>query len=245
MTTTTTPTGSPPAEGTYLDTASPSMLALKDAVPFGASLAPFALAIGSAAAASGLSLIEVVAGAGLLLAGAAQLTSIELHAGGAGPVAILATVALMNARFALYGAGLGAWFTALPMRHRMAMAFAVVDVNYLLCDQRFATMIDTDARRRYYATITAALIVVFVGGQVVGYHIGAALPDGLGLHLAAPLAFGGMLAKGLGGRPQLVTAAVAAAGVLALTGPLGGAALLIAALLALLVGAAVLTTEES
>ncbi|MEM9132365.1 MAG: AzlC family ABC transporter permease [Actinomycetota bacterium] len=244
MTTTTTPRNLPTA-GVSVDPSSPWLAGLKDITPFAASLGPFALAIGSAGAAAGLTLAELMAGAAFVLAGAAQLTSIELNAAGAAPVAVLATVALMNARFALYGAGLGTWFTALPMRKRLALAFAIVDVNYLVCDQRFATMADTGERVRYYAAATLSLIAVFITGQVIGYHVGAAVPDGIGLHLAAPLAFAGMLVKALAGRPEMVAATVAAGALLVLTGPLGGAALLVSALVAMLAGAAALNAQEA
>jgi predicted branched-subunit amino acid permease len=46
--------------------------------------------------------------------------------------------------------------------------------------------------------------------QGVAIAAGASLPEGVGLHVAAPLALAGLLAKTVSGRPTAVAAAVAA-----------------------------------
>ena len=64
----------------------------------------------------------------------------------------------------------------------------------------------------------------FVGCQVIAYRLGSTLPDGLGLHLAAPLTFAGMLTTSLKRRGDVVAGTIAASIVIAgssLLGPLG------------------------
>ena len=139
-----------------------------------------------------------------------RLAAVETLAAGGGVVSVVVVVGLVNLRFVFYGAGVATWFDGLPLRRRLLLAFPVVDQTFMLCQQRFEDERDPGWRQRYYLTVTAMLGGTFVGCQVVAYHLGAVLPDGLGLHLAAPLAFAGMLANSLRGRSEVVAGAVAA-----------------------------------
>lgn len=180
-------------------------------------LIPFALAIGASAAANGLTLFETLAGAWLLLAGSAQLAAVNLIGGDADVWLTVTTTAIINLRFVLYGAGVARWFAASSPLRRMLLAIPVVDQSFLLCEQRFTDEHDQRWRTNYYLTLTGSLIAAFVTGQVVGFPVGAGLPEGLGLHLAAPLAFVGMLTKSLVNRAGRRAAVAAAASVVAVT----------------------------
>jgi predicted branched-subunit amino acid permease len=184
--------------------------AVRDMAPFAVALVPFSLAIGTAAASNGLSLLQTVLGAATLWAGTAQLAAIELIGGDASAALIVGTIVLINARFALYGAGLNQWFSAAPRWQRMLLVIPLVDQTFLSCEERFTTLTGLADRRRYYLTASAMLMTVFVGSQILGYQVGARVPDWLGLHLAAPLAFAGMLVKSAHGKINS-TAAIAAA----------------------------------
>jgi predicted branched-subunit amino acid permease len=188
-----------------------------DIAPMIVGLIPFALAIGASAAANGLTLFETVAGAWLLLAGSAQLAAVNLIGADADVWLTIATTAIINLRFVLYGAGVARWFGASPPLRRMLLAIPVVDQSFLLCEQRFTDEHDQRWRTSYYLTLTGSLIAAFVIGQVVGFGVGAGLPAGLGLHLAAPLAFVGMLSKSLANRAGRRAALAAAVGVIAVT----------------------------
>ena len=188
----------------------PVRAAISDSAPFALALVPFGLAIGAASAAAGLSATTAVFGAIVLLAGAAQLAAIEILAVHGGIVSVVVVVALVNLRFVFYGAGIATWFDGLPLRRRLLLAFPVVDQTFMLCQQRFADECDPGWRQRYYLASTAVLAGTFVACQVIAYRLGAHLPDTLGLHLAAPLVFTGMLAHSLRGRVELVAGAAAA-----------------------------------
>ena len=183
-----------------------------DIAPMVVGLVPYALAIGASAAANGLSMVEMLAGAWFILAGAAQLAAINLIGTDADVWLTVTTTVIINLRFVLYGAGVARWFAASSPWKRMALAFPVVDQSFLLSEQRFTDEHDQQWRTGYYLTLTASLITAFTTGQIVGYAVGASLPPGLGLHLAAPLVFVGMLTKSLSdaaGRRAAVAAAVA------------------------------------
>lgn len=185
----------PERSGPASPTSSVVASAVRDVAPFATSLVPFSLAIGTSAAVNGLTLAEASFGAVVVVAGTAQLAAIELLGNDAGAAVVVTTVMLINARFTIYGAGLGQWFSEVPLRQRLLLAFPLVDQSFLCCEARFATMTGLAERRRYYLTVTAMLLFAFFASQLVGYLAGPTVPGWLGLHLAAPLAFAGMLTK--------------------------------------------------
>lgn len=215
----------------------PVVLAVRDTAPFVIALVPFGLAVGSASVAAGLSLAEAVYGALVLLAGAAQLAVVESIGRGDGVVAAVVVTALVNLRFVYYGAGAARWFAEAPMWQRLLLVFPLVDQTFLLGQQRFGDAVGLAWRRRYYLTVTALLAVSFVGSQVVGYRLGAGLPPALGLHLAAPLVFAGMLARHLDTSSARLAAGAAALAVPLVGGVAGPATLPIAIALGVAAGA--------
>jgi predicted branched-subunit amino acid permease len=206
-----------------LDTA--ARQAVKDTAPFAVALIPFGMAIGGASAAAGFSAWESAFGGVVQHAGASQLAAVEVLASGGGVLATAVVVALINLRFALYGAGVARWFVDAPMSRRLMLVVPIVDQTFMLCQERFEGGTDLTWRQRYYATATALLVAAFIGSQVVAFHVGGSLPDSLGLHLAAPLAFAGMLARTVSTSSDLVAGTVAAATVVLGTSVAGTAAL--------------------
>ncbi|TIC88889.1 hypothetical protein E8D34_04360 [Nocardioides sp. GY 10113] len=208
--------------------ASPVRQAVKDTWPFAAALVPFGLALGTASMAAGLSVAEAMFGAVVLLAGAAQLAVVESFGRGDGIAGVVLVTALVNLRFVYYGAGAARWFSEAPLLRRMLLVFPLVDQTFLLGQQRFGPGVALGWRQRYYLTATAMLAAIFLGSQLVAYAAGARLPEELGLHLAAPLVFAGMLANNLDKAPARIAAVVAGAGILAGSGWLGAATLPVA-----------------
>lgn len=219
------PAQSADARSTIATPSDAAQQAAKDTLPFVAALVPFAFAIGSASATAGLSAFESAFGAIALLAGASQLAAVEVMASGGGLVITVMLVTLINLRFLFYGAGLAQWFDGAPMHRRLLLAIPIVDQTFMLCQERFGAEYDLAWRQRYYVTASAILAGTFVTCQVIAYQVGAGLPDGLGLHLAAPLAFAGMLAKAIKGTKELVAGAFAGSVVVLGTGFAGAAAL--------------------
>lgn len=222
---------------------SPHRDALDDIAPFALALIPFGLAVGGASAAAGLSAPTALFGAIFLLAGAAQLAAVEVLGAGGGIVSVVVVTTLVNLRFVFYGAGVATWFDGLPRRRRLLLAFPIVDQTFMLCQRRFEDEHDQAWRQRYYVTATSVLAGTFVGSQVIAYALGSNLPPGLGLHLAAPLAFAGMLAKSLTGRSEVIAAAIAAGIVVPCTGALGTVGLPIAVMAGVTAG--VLATKDA
>lgn len=227
-----------PSCDAVVEQAEPSViqLALRDFAPFAAALIPFAMAIGTAASANGLTLPETAFGAVFLLAGTAQLAAVELIGRDAGATVAVATVLLINVRFMFYGAGLAKWFAGAPLRHKVLLAFPLVDQSYLCCEERFTTMTLLADRYRYYLAGTALLMSVFLSSEVIGYLAGPIVPAWMGLQLAAPLAFTGMLVKAVKSPQTAVVAAAAAVTVVGSSGLPGGLGLPVAILVGVFAG---------
>ena len=215
-------------EGPPAHRAPASRQAISDTIPFAIALIPFGLAAGGAAADAGLSTAEAIFGAVVMLAGAAQLAAIDAIGSEAGLGTVAMVVALINLRFVINGAGGATWFADAPRGRRLAIVYPVVDQTFLLCQARFEDHTDLTWRQWYYLTVTALLGGVFVGAQLVSLRLGAVLPDAAGLHLAAPLAFAGLLAKSVTGRQTAVAASVTPAVLLVAFGTIGPLSLPIA-----------------
>ncbi len=182
----------------------------RDMTPMVIGVIPFALAIGAAISASSLSTLEGLASAPAILAGSAQLATVQMLDAGTAAMVVIASAFVINARILLYGAGLAPWFGDLPLRRRLLVATTVIDQTYLTCVPRFERGdLDSSGRVAYYAGASGWLAGAFVATQFVAVGIGTQLPDSLGLELAAPLAMAGLLAKSTTSRPTVVAAVVA------------------------------------
>lgn len=220
-------------------------LAIKDTLPLAAAVLPFGLAIGATIADSELWAPGALAGALLLMAGASQLAVVGVLNSGAGIVVAVGTALLINARFVLYSAGLARWFREDPLWRRLLLAVPLVDQSFLLGQQRFehgeTAAADVAWRRRYHLTVSAMLMAFFVPGQVIGFAVGASLPEGAGLSMAAPLAFAGMLAMACKTLPSVVAAVSGGIAVVAAAGLPSGLSLPVAAVIGVAAGS---TVEE-
>lgn len=192
------------------DLATATRTALRDVVPFVVAIVPFGLAIGSASAAAGLTGFEAIFGAVTILAGSGQLAAIQTIGDEQGFVAVAVIVGLVNMRFVFYGAAVARWFDGAGRLRRLLLVYPIVDQTFMLCQQRFETISDLAWRQRYFMVATGALGGTFVATQAVSYAFGAALPPAIGLQLAAPLVFTGMLAVAARTRRQAIAAVTAA-----------------------------------
>lgn len=185
---------------------------VRDITPMVIGVIPFGLAIGAAAGASSLTAAQAIASGPVILAGAAQLSTITMLDVGAAPMVVIVSALMINARLLLYSTSLAPWFANEPLRRRLVLAVPVIDQLYFTCIPRFERGdLDATRRRWYYAAAGGWLASAWVASQVVAIIGGARLPDWLGLRVAAPLALAGLLAKAVTGRRSTIAAAVAAA----------------------------------
>ena len=212
--------------------------------PMVIGVVPFGLAIGAAAAASETPTTAALANAPLMLAGAAQLTAIQMLDAGAAPLVIIASALMINARILLYSASLAPWFRGEPLRRRLLLAVPVIDQLHFTCVPRFEQGdLDRSGRIAFYAGAGCWLVSAWVAANTAAILIGARVPDSVGLHVAAPLALAGLLAKSITNRHAVTAAATAAVVSIAAVGLPFRSAVLVAAVAG--IGAGTVHTRSS
>src|SRR4051812_19179897 len=184
-------------------------IAVADALPMVAGLAPFALLIGVAVGSLAGNPAAGLSGSLLLYAGSAQLSAISLLDQGASALAAVATIALVNARFLVYSAALAPHFAGQPSWFRWTMPHFIVEPSYGLVSAR--DDLDDPARFRcYWMTINAVVATGWVATMTVGALVGPVVPDIAALAFLPTAAFLTMLGPALKDRPALAAGAVAA-----------------------------------
>jgi predicted branched-subunit amino acid permease len=211
----------------------------RDMTPMVIGVLPFAVAIGAAVGASSLSRTDGLFSGPAILAGSAQLTSVEMLDGGTAPLVIVFSALMVNARLLIYSASLAPWFAGHSRWTRLALAIPVVDQLHFTCVPRFERGdLDLRGRTSYYVGAAVWLAGAFVTAQAVTVVIGASAPDALGLEGAAPLALVGLLAKSTADRPSIVAAAAGFVVSVVAVGLPMHTAMLVATLLGIAAGAA-------
>lgn len=203
----------------------------KAVTPMVVGIAPFGLAIGAAAAASSVSTPAALASAPLILAGAAQLTAIQMLDAGVAPLVIILSALMINARILLYSTSLAPWFRGESLGRRLLLAVPVIDQLHFTCVPRFEQGdLDRAGRIAFYAGAATWLLSAWIATNSAAILIGARLPDSAGLHIAAPLALAGLLAKSISDRRATTAAAVSAIVTVAAVGLPFRCAILVAAI---------------
>ena len=203
--------------------------AVSDALPMVAGLAPFALLIGVAVGSLPGNPAAGLSGSLLLYAGSAQLSAVSLLDQGASALSVVATIALVNARFLVYSAALAPHFAGQPAWFRWGAPHFIVEPSFGLVSAR--DDIDDPARfRRYWLTINAVIAIGWAGMMTVGAVVGPVVPNVAALAFLPTAAFLTILAPALKDRPAVVAAVVAAAVTVAV--PLPGATRVLLGLIA-------------
>lgn len=184
-------------------------------VPLIPGIVVFAAAFGTLAAQKGLSLLEAALMSAIVYAGAAQLVAIEAWQRPI-TISLILTLALLtatvNLRYVLMGASLRPWFGTLPTWQSYGALTLLVDANWLLASQ-YRQKGGGDAS--VYVGAGVALWLIWVGGTIPGYLLGALVTDPrvFGLDFVIPAFFIAMLIplwRGAGVALAWTIAAVAA-----------------------------------
>ncbi len=209
-------------------------------LPFLLALVPFALLFGVLARASGFDLVQTNAMSILVLAGASQLTIVELMQQQAPTLVVILSALAVNLRLAMYSASLAQYLGQAGPAARAAVAYGLVDQNYVLAVNEYERFPQLTMRQRlaYFAGAAVMLVLPWMVTTHIGALLGKSLPIGeLGLDIAVPVMFIAMIAPTLRSLPHLVAAAVSVGLALALHGLPAGLGLLVAAPCAMVAGA--------
>jgi predicted branched-subunit amino acid permease len=179
-------------------------------LPLLAAYVPFALVVGTVAAANGPALAGW-AGSWLIFGGSAQLATMRTF-GTAGPVAAILTGLLVNARLLAYSASLARRWGRQPRWFRVVAAAMVIDPTWAVAEHHAQQTADERDQRRHFLaaglTLGSGWSLAVGAGALLGTRL-----DWLDLRIAVPLcllALVGPQLRATADRPVIVTAAVVA-----------------------------------
>ena len=212
---------------------------VKSGLPFIVVGMPFGMLFGVVGMEAGLNLAEVMGFSVLVIAGTAQFAAVQLMVENAPTVIVLATALAVNLRMAMYSAALAPHLSKVPFWRKLLMSYFLVDQSYAMSIQRYEDQPDLtlDEKVAFYTGVFVSFMPFWYIATYLGAVLGTAIPPEVGLDMALPLMFLAMIG------PMLRTLAHMAAAFTSLVLGLVFAflpwnlGLLVAALVALLVGA--------
>ncbi|AXC48762.1 branched-chain amino acid ABC transporter permease [Paracoccus suum] len=209
------------------------------ALPFLIVLLPFGLVFGVTAVNAGMDLWQVLGFSTIVLAGASQITAVQLLVEQAPlPIVILSALAV-NLRMAMYSASLVPWVGQASPRMRALLAYVLIDQTYALSIRRYEEnpRMTLPERLAFFFGVVVVLALPWPVFSVIGATLGQAIPPEFALDFAVPITFLAMIAPLLRSRPHLAAAVTGFAVAAALRHMPSGTGLMIAAPIAMAVGA--------
>lgn len=172
---------------------------------------PFGIIAGIAAVEAGLDSIQAYAASPIVFAGAAQLAMMDLIARDAAPVVIVTTALVINARMAMYSAGLAPTFRHLSPFKKAYGSYILTDQSFAVSVVRFAR-VDEGLRERFafYMGASFGLWLTWQTSTIVGVVVGTGVPDSWSLDFAIPLVFMALLFPAITDRATTTAAVVGA-----------------------------------
>lgn len=209
---------------------------LRNAAAIGVTTGAYALSFGAIATAGGLSVLQTCLLSLLMFTGASQYALVGVLGGGGAPATAAATAILLGTRNVFYGLRLSSLLRVRGLRRLIAAELVIDESTAMSLGQD-----DDRANRLGFWATGASVYLCWNLGTLVGALGAQALPDprAVGLDAAAPAAFLALLAPRVRSRATVAIALAAAAVAVATVPvlPVGGPVLL-AALVAIVVGAA-------
>ncbi|MGH2621932.1 MAG: AzlC family ABC transporter permease [Anaerolineales bacterium] len=186
---------------------------VRDQLPLLLGVVPFGLIFGALAISVGVSPFAAQGFSLFVFAGSAQFIAVSLIGETASALVIVATIALVNLRHALYSASLAPSLAHLPRPWKFALGWLLTDEAFAMASRRYR---DGKLEHAHWYTLGTGL-TLWAGWQIstaAGITLGTNLPPGLSLDFALPLTFLALVAPTLVDRPTL--AAALGAGMIAL-----------------------------
>ncbi len=209
------------------------------ALPFVIVVMPFALLFGVVATEAGLPLSQVMGFSVLVVAGASQFAALQFMSDNAPVLVVLASALAVNLRMAMYSAAITPHLGGLSLRSRMLVSYFLFDQSYAMAHADFeATPHRSLAEKTaYFAGVTTPIAPLWFAFTYIGAIVGDLIPADIPLDFILPIAFLAMVAPALRTIAHIATAATSIIIALALFWVPLNLGLLIAAVIAMMVGA--------
>ena len=182
----------------------------RDASPFILVVGPFGLLFGVVATEAGLNILETMTFSILVIAGAAQLTALQLMTDNAPTIIAIISALAVNLRMAMYSASLAPYIGPAPLWQRACAAYFLVDQSYALSILEYEKHPKWTVRQRmvYFFGTIAPVCPFWYIATLAGALIGSSVPDWLALDFAMPITFIALIAPALRTRAHVAAALV-------------------------------------
>ncbi|MEM9582946.1 MAG: AzlC family ABC transporter permease [Pseudomonadota bacterium] len=211
------------------------------ALPFMIVVIPFALLFGVAATEAGLPLSQVMGFSVLVVAGASQFAALQFMSENAPVLVVLLSALAVNLRMAMYSASITPHLGQLSLGKRLLVAYFLVDQSYAMANVEFEqnTQLTLAQKTAYFAGVSTPICPLWFAFTYLGAVIGDVIPADVPLDFILPIAFLAMVAPALRTVAHIAAAATSILLALALVWVPLNLGLLIAGVVAMMVGAEV------
>ena len=181
--------------------------------PFTLVVAPFAMIFGVLATEAGLNVFETLVFSVAVIAGAAQLTALQLMSEQTPTIIVLASALAVNLRMAMYSASLTPYLGSAPLWQRVFIAYFLVDQSYAcsLAKYEVTPRMSLGERVAYFFGTVAPVCPMWYVFTLVGALIGNQIPPEWALDFAVPIAFLALIVPMMRTGAHVVAALVAIA----------------------------------
>lgn len=210
----------------------------RDCAPFILIVVPYSMLFGAVARDAGLDVLQVMAMAVLVIAGASQFTAVALLQDHAPVFVALLTALAVNMRMAMYSAALVPHLGHAPLRLRALMAYLMVDQAFAVAVRTYEDEPDMPRADKvaYYMGCMALVCPLWYGCTLLGALLGNAIPASLSLDFAVPVCFIALTAPLLRSAAHMAAALTSVVAAILFAWMPWSLGLIVAALAAMLVG---------
>mgnify|MGYP001824307925 CR=1 FL=1 len=217
---------------------------VRAAAPLMVAAFPFGLVYGVAVTQSPINSWLGFAASFVILAGAAQLSLLELMFDAPWTVAV-GTALVINLRFVLYSAALTPSFSEFPAQWRLTLPYLMTDQAASISILEYERVDDPLWRRWFYLGGGLSFAAAWWMGSATGIAFGGTIPGSWQIQFAFPLMFIALLMPTLRSRPALLAALAGAAVTVASKDLPNGLNICLGAIAGVAAGSAVATGKEA
>ena len=216
-------------------------IGFREGLPFLLVVIPFGLLFGVVATEAGFTGIQTMAFSSIVFAGASQFTALQLLAEDAPFLIVVATALAVNLRMAMYSASLAIWLGKAPLWKRALIAYVNVDQSYAISINRYEDEPDLTLSQRigFFLGAVSPICPMWILATGLGVWVGDTIPDWMALDFAVPICFLAIIAPMMRTLAHMISAVASIILALVFSGLPYNLGLLVAAAVAMIVGAQV------
>jgi 4-azaleucine resistance transporter AzlC len=208
-------------------------------LPFIAVGFPFAMFFGIIATEAGMSVAQAMGFTIVVIAGASQFTAVQLMSDAVPVWSVIAAALAVNLRMAMYSASLQPHLATAPLWQRALVAYINFDASYAISIARYEKepSLSVSEKAGFFLGSVSLMTPLWFLGTYIGAVAGDRFLNGFNIDFAMPILFLALAAPMLKTLAHLAAAVTSVIAMLALSGMPSGTGLLLAAFIAMAVGA--------